>query len=69
MRLNNPAMAGTDDLRDLWNQQTPFAIAEEFQSLYSASALIDSLTNWDMRDGKADWTPGDAGRQRQCLSR
>src|SRR5208337_3942310 len=23
MRLNNPAMAGTDDLRDLWNQQTP----------------------------------------------
>ena len=29
MRLNNPAVAGTGDLRDLWNQQTPFAIAEE----------------------------------------
>ena len=27
MRLNNPALAGTDDLRDLWNQQTPFAMS------------------------------------------
>ena len=26
-------------------------------SPYSAKRLIDSLTNWDMRDGKADWTP------------
>jgi hypothetical protein len=56
MRLNNPAMAGTDDLRDLWNQQTPFAIAEEFQPVFR-QRLIDSLTNWDMRDGHADWTP------------
>ena len=56
MRLNNPAMAGTDDLRDLWNQQTPFAIAEELQPLFR-QRLIDSLTNWDMRDGNADWTP------------
>ena len=56
MRLNNPAMAGTDDLRDLWNQQTPFAIAEEFQPIFR-QRLIDSLTNWDMRDGHADWTP------------
>jgi len=56
MRLNNPAMAGTDDLRDLWNQQTPFAIAEEFQPIFR-KRLLDSLTNWDMRDGKADWTP------------
>ena len=37
MRLNNPALAGTDDLRDLWNQQTPFAIPEN-SGLYSASA-------------------------------
>ena len=58
MRLNNPAMAGTDDLRDLWNQQTPFAIAEELQLVFR-KRLIDSLTNWDMRDGKADWTPSD----------
>jgi hypothetical protein len=56
MRLNNPAMAGTDDLRDLWNQQTPFAIAEELRPLFR-QRLIDSLKNWDMRDGKADWTP------------
>ena len=58
MRLNNPAMAGTDDLRDLWNQQTPFVIAKEVQPLFR-QRLIDSLTNWDMRDGKADWTPAD----------
>jgi hypothetical protein len=49
-------MAGTDDLRDLWNQQTPFAIAEEFQPVFR-QRLINSLTNWDMRDGHADWTP------------
>jgi hypothetical protein len=56
MRLNNPAMAGTEDLRDLWNQQTPFAIAGDLRPLFR-KRLIDSLTNWDMRDGRADWTP------------
>ena len=56
MRLNNPALAGTDDLRDLWNQQTPFAIDEDLRPLFR-KRLMDSLTNWDMRDGKADWTP------------
>src|SRR4030095_9657458 len=25
VRLNNPALFGVDDIRDLWNQQTPFA--------------------------------------------
>src|SRR5271168_5218481 len=58
MRLNNPALAGTDDVRDLWNQQTPFALAEEVQPLFRRR-LLDSLTNWDMRDGKPDWTPTD----------
>src|SRR5271168_386896 len=58
MRLNNPAMDGTDDLRDLWNQQTPFAISEELQPVFR-KRLVDSLTNWDMRDKKADWTPAD----------
>ena len=43
-------------MRDLWNQQTPFAIAEEFKPVFR-KRLIDSLTEWDMRDGKADWTP------------
>jgi hypothetical protein len=56
MRLNNPALAGTDDLRDLWNQQTPFAIPEALQPLF-LQRLKDSFRNWDMRDGKEDWTP------------
>ena len=56
MRLNDPALAGTDDLRDLWNQQTPFAIAEELRPLFR-KRLLASLANYDMRDGKADWTP------------
>ncbi len=56
MRLNNPALAGTDDLRDLWNQQTPFAVPETVQPLF-LQRLKDSLRNWDMRDGKEDWPP------------
>jgi hypothetical protein len=55
MRLNNPGLQGEDDLRDLWNQQTPFAIAEELKPVFHQK-LVDSLTNWDMRDGKADWS-------------
>jgi hypothetical protein len=56
MRLNNPAMSGIDDLRDLWNQQTPFAIPQELQPLF-LQRLKGSLATWDMLDGKADWTP------------
>ena len=56
MRMDNPGMAGAHDLRDLWNQQTPFAIGDEFRPLF-LQRLKDSLANWDMRDGKADWTP------------
>ena len=56
MRLNNPALAGTEDLRDLWNQQTPFAIDKDLQPVF-LQRLKDSLKNWDLRDGKADWTP------------
>ena len=55
-RLNNPALAGSDDVRDLWNQQTPFAISEAVQPLF-LQRLKESLRNWDMRDGKEDWTP------------
>ncbi len=43
-------------MRDLWNQQTPFAIAEELRPLFH-KRMMDSLANWDMRDGKPDWTP------------
>jgi hypothetical protein len=56
VRLNNPGLSGKDDLRDLWNQQTPFAISKELQPLF-LERLKDSFTDWDMRDGKADWTP------------
>jgi hypothetical protein len=56
MRLDNPGLARAEDLRDLWNQQTPFAIGDEFRPLF-LQRLKDSLANWDMRDGRADWTP------------
>jgi hypothetical protein len=56
LRLNNPGLVGADDLRDLWNQQTPFAIAEEFKPVFR-KRLLGSLANYDMRDGKVDWTP------------
>ena len=56
MRFNNPAMPGIDDLRDLWNQQTPFAIPEAFQPLF-LQRLKDSFAVWDGLDGKTDWTP------------
>ena len=56
MRLDNPGMAGADDLRDLWNQQTPFLIGDEFRPIF-LQRLKDSLADWDMRDGKVDWTP------------
>jgi len=56
MRLNNSILMGVDDLRDLWNQQTPFAIADELRPLFR-KRLIDSLAAWDMSDGTADWTP------------
>jgi hypothetical protein len=56
MRLNNPAMIGDEDVRDLWNQQTPFAITSDLRPVF-LKRMSDSLANWDMRDGKADWTP------------
>ena len=56
IRLNNPTLSGVDDLRDLWNQQTPFAISKALQPLF-LQRLKDSLANWDMHDGEADWTP------------
>src|SRR5262245_14665381 len=56
VRLNNPGLSKADDLRDLWNQQTPFAISKELQPLF-LQRLKDSFADWDMRDGEADWTP------------
>lgn len=56
MRLNCSFLKDVDDLRDLWNQQMPFAIAEDLKPLFR-KRLVDGLTAWDMQDGKADWTP------------
>lgn len=56
MRLDTPGLTGAEDLRDLWNQQTPFAIAAQHRPLF-LQRLKDSFAHWDMRDGKADWTP------------
>lgn len=58
VRLNNGggALAGSDDLRDLWNQQEPFVVKEELRSLF-LERLVESLENWDQRDDTTDWTP------------
>ena len=56
VRLNCPFLKDVDDLRDLWNQQTPFAIADEVRPLF-LQRLKDSLAAYDMHDGKQDWTP------------
>jgi Polyketide cyclase / dehydrase and lipid transport/Domain of unknown function (DUF4331) len=56
MRLDNSGLTTADDLRDLWNQQTPFAIADDLRPLF-LQRLKESLANWDMRDGRQDWTP------------
>jgi hypothetical protein len=56
MLLDNKGMGDVDDLRDLWNQQPPFAIPQELRPLF-LQRLKASLTEWDMRDGQQDWTP------------
>lgn len=56
VRLDNSGLKGVDDIRDLWNQQTPFAVDEKLRPVF-LQRLKDSLTNYDMRDGKQDWTP------------
>jgi hypothetical protein len=56
VRLNNAGLKGADDIRDLWNQQTPFAISPEFAPMFR-KRLVDSLHEYDMRDGREDWSP------------
>jgi len=56
IRLSNPGLAGATDLRDLWNQQTPFAIDAALQPMF-LQRLKDSFAEWDLRDGQADWSP------------
>ncbi|MGC4026556.1 MAG: DUF4331 family protein [Mesorhizobium sp.] len=52
----NPIGKGGLDLRDLWNQQTPFAVAPEVGPLF-LQRLKDSFARYDMMDGHVDWTP------------
>jgi hypothetical protein len=54
MRLNNGELKGADDIRDLWNQQIPFAIDEKLRPMF-LQRLKDGLANWDMRDGRQDF--------------
>ena len=56
MLLDNKGMGNIDDIRDLWNQQTPFALAQELRPLF-LQRLKASLAEWDMRDGQQDWPP------------
>jgi len=56
VRLNNPGLGRATDLRDLWNQQKPFEISADLQPLF-LQRLKDSLLDWDLRDGEADWSP------------
>src|SRR5215831_7605082 len=56
IRLSNPGLSGADDLRDLWNQQTPFAISKALQPMF-LQRLKDSFADYDRRDGRVDWTP------------
>jgi len=56
MRLYNAGMDRGDDLRDLWNQQTPFAIDDALRPAF-LQQLKASLHNYDMRDGREDWPP------------
>jgi hypothetical protein len=58
VRLVGPK--GTLDIRDLWNQETPFALSEGLLPLFR-KRLAEALQMWDMKDGKVDWEPSALG--------
>lgn len=53
-RLNG--VPDAPDVRDAWNQETPFAISAEMLPVFR-KRLTDSLRIWDSHDGKVDWDP------------
>ena len=68
MRLNNPILKGADDVRDLWNQQTPFAIADESPpAVPQAPDRQSGGVGHARRQGRLDACG--ARRQRRGLSR
>jgi len=42
------------DIRDLWNQETPFALSAERLPLYR-QRLTESLQRWDQKDQSIEW--------------
>lgn len=44
------------DIRDLWNQEVPFAVSPAHLPLYR-ERLLRSLQRWDAHDGRVDWPP------------
>lgn len=53
-RLNG--VPGATDIRDLWNQETPFDLHEINVPLYR-ERLTQSFQFWDLLDGKQHWEP------------
>lgn len=51
------AIPNTIDLRDLWNQQQPFADFPTEVAAVFRQRLSDSFAFWDARDGETNWPP------------
>ena len=49
---------GSPDIRDLWNQTTPFELSDELRPIFQKQLTL-SFERWDMKDGKADWPPAE----------
>ena len=57
VRLNNPGLSAADDItRPVESADAVRDLRSELQPLF-LQRLKDSFADWDMRDGKADWTP------------
>ena len=48
------SVPGALDLRDLWNQETPFVLAPERVALYR-ERLTESFKLWDQKDHSTEW--------------
>lgn len=55
-RLDNMRRPDEPDLRDLWNQETPFGLSKALAPVFR-DHLTRCLDRWDMLDGKRDWSP------------
>lgn len=55
-RLDNMRQPDEPDLRDLWNQETPFAPSKALMPLFREH-LTRCLDRWDMLDNERHWSP------------